>query len=161
MDEGNRAADPSRRRFLVGLGSVAAAGLAGCSSAAQDYDVGMTAVAFDPPSVTVSVGDEVVWRNTSSRGHTVTAYGDRIPEEAAFFASGRYESETAARKAYNNGLGGLIEGGKTYSHTFEAPGEYQYLCVPHESKGMVGTVVVEDGGSGGAGSGTTGTGTSE
>lgn len=148
MNEGNRTADGhSRRRVLAGLGSVAAAGLAGCSSSAKgDYDVGMTAVAFDPPTVTVSVGDEVVWRNTSSRGHTVTAYGDRIPEEAEFFASGGYESEAAAREAYNQNVGGLIDSGQNYSHTFEVPGEYQYLCVPHESQGMVGTVVVEEDG---------------
>lgn len=148
MNEGNRTADGrSRRRVLAGVASVAAAGLAGCSSSAQgDYDVGMTAVAFDPPRVTVSVGDEVVWRNTSSRGHTVTAYDDRIPEEAEFFASGGYENEAAAREAYNQNVGGLIDSGQNYSHTFEVPGEYRYLCVPHESQGMVGTVVVEAGG---------------
>lgn len=146
MDEGNRVADAlSRRRVLAGLGSVAAVSLAGCSSTAEDdYDVGMTAVAFNPPSVTVSVGEEVVWRNTSSRGHTVTAYADDIPEEAEFFASGGFESEAAARKAYNQNVGGLIDSGQSYSHTFEVPGEYRYLCIPHESQGMVGTVVVEE-----------------
>ncbi|MDS0298466.1 plastocyanin/azurin family copper-binding protein [Halogeometricum sp. S1BR25-6] len=149
MDEAerNRAAEGvSRRRVLAGAGSVAAAGLAGCLSSAEgDYDVGMTAVAFDPPSVTVSVGEEVVWRNTSSRGHTVTAYGDEIPDDADFFASGGYESEQAAREAYNQNVGGLIDSGQNYSHTFEVPGEYRYLCVPHESQGMVGTIVVEEG----------------
>ncbi|MDS0293162.1 cupredoxin domain-containing protein [Halogeometricum luteum] len=151
MDEAerNRAADTlSRRRVLAGVGSVAAAGLAGCSSAAEgDYDVGMTAVAFTPPSVTVSVGEEVVWRNTSSRGHTVTAYENEIPDDAEFFASGGFESEQAAREAYNQNVGGLIDSGQNYSHTFEVPGEYRYLCIPHESQGMVGTVVVEEGGS--------------
>jgi plastocyanin len=147
MQERQRADGPSRRRFLAGLGSVAAAGLAGCSSAAQDdYDVGMTAVAFTPPSLTVSVGDTVVWRNTSSRGHTVTAYDDGIPDDAEFFATGGYDDTQTARDAYHNELGGLIDSGESFSHTFEVPGEYQYLCVPHEPQGMVGTVVVEDGG---------------
>ncbi|GGC59530.1 hypothetical protein GCM10007209_22000 [Haloferax sulfurifontis] len=110
----------------------------------DDFDIGMTAVAFDPPTLTVEVGDEVVWRNTSSRGHTVTAYEGVLPEDAAFFASGGYESEQAARDAYSNSLGGLIGSGETYAHTFDVPGEYEYLCIPHEQAGMVGTIVVEE-----------------
>ncbi|QIB73750.1 halocyanin [Halogeometricum borinquense] len=145
MQERQRADGSSRRRFLAGIGSVAAAGLAGCSTSGQgDYDVGMTAVAFNPSSLTVSVGDEVVWQNTSSRGHTVTAYDDRIPDDAEFFASGDYESTKAARDAFNNEIGGLIDSGQSFSHTFEVPGEYQYLCIPHEAQGMVGTIIVEE-----------------
>jgi len=122
--------------------------LAGCAggdaSAADDYDVGMTAVAFDPTELTVAVGDTVVWANTSSRGHTVTAYDSGIPDGADFFASGGYDSTAAARDAFGSELGGLIESGDTWSHTFEVPGEYEYLCIPHEASGMVGTVVVEE-----------------
>lgn len=142
----------SRRRFLVGVGTVGVSGLAGCSgvsgsgsdSGADDYDVGMTAVAFDPAEITVSAGEEVVWQNTSSRGHTVTAYEDSIPEKAAYFASGGYEDERTAREEFGNGLGGVIDGGGTYAHTFEVPGTYEYVCIPHEQAGMVGTVVVEE-----------------
>jgi plastocyanin len=136
----------SRRRVLVGLGTTAAAGLAGCAGvgAEDDYDVGMTAVAFDPPTVTISVGETVVWKNTSSRGHTVTAYDDAIPEDAAFFASGGYDSTEAAREGFRSEFGGAIDSGETWSHTFEVPGEYGYFCIPHEQAGMVGTVVVEE-----------------
>ena len=147
----NRAsgAEPvSRRRALAALGSAVAVGLAGCAgggaSAADDYDVGMTAVAYDPVEITVAVGDTVVWANTSSRGHTVTAYDSGIPDDAEFFASGGYDSTTAARDAFGSDLGGLIDSGDTWSHTFEVPGEYEYLCIPHEASGMVGTVVVEE-----------------
>ena len=138
----------SRRHALAALGTAAAVGIAGCAggdaSAADDYDVGMTAVAFDPTELTVAVGDTVVWANTSSRGHTVTAYGSGIPDDAEFFASGGYDSTAAARDAFGSELGGLIESGDTWSHTFEVPGEYEYLCIPHEASGMVGTVVVEE-----------------
>lgn len=138
----------SRRRALAALGTAAAVGVAGCSggggSAGDDYDVGMTAVAFDPAEITVSVGDTVVWANTSSRGHTVTAYDSGIPDDAQFFASGGYDSTQAARDAFGSELGGLIESGDTWSHTFEVAGEYEYLCIPHEASGMVGTVVVEE-----------------
>jgi plastocyanin len=136
----------SRRRLLGGLGAVATGGIAGCSasSAEDDYDVGMTAVAFDPPEFTVAVGETVVWRNTSSRGHTVTAYDSGIPEDAEFFASGGYETTQEARDAFTSEFGGAIDSGETWSHTFEVPGEYQYFCIPHEQAGMVGTIVVEE-----------------
>ena len=138
----------SRRRLLAAAGTAAAAGVAGCAggggSAQGDYDVGMTAVAFDPVEITVSVGDTVVWANTSSRGHTVTAYDSGIPDDADFFASGGYDSPAAARDAFGSELGGLIDSGDTWSHTFEVAGEYEYLCIPHEASGMIGTVVVEE-----------------
>ncbi|RDZ65104.1 halocyanin [Haloferax sp. Atlit-12N] len=137
----------TRRQFLAATGAAATAGLAGCATlmaSGDEFDIGMTAVAFDPPTLTVGVGDEVVWRNTSSRGHTVTAYEGTLPEDAAFFASGDYETEQAARDAYSNSLGGLIGSGENYTYTFDVPGEYEYLCIPHEQAGMVGTIVVEE-----------------
>lgn len=141
----------SRRRFLVGIGAVGMSALAGCSdvsgsnsSESDDYDVGMTATAFTPAKITISAGEKVVWQNTSSRGHTVTAYEDSIPEDADFFASGGFESEQKARDGFGNGLGGVIDSGSSYSHTFEVPGTYEYVCIPHEQSGMVGTVVVEE-----------------
>ncbi|MFB6091611.1 MAG: plastocyanin/azurin family copper-binding protein [Haloquadratum sp.] len=136
----------TRRGVLAGASAVAVSGLAGCASgrAERDFDVGMTAVAFDPPDVTISTGETVVWRNTSSRGHTVTAYDTQIPADAEFFASGGYDSTEAARKAFRRELGGIIESGETWSHTFEVPGTYAYFCIPHEQAGMLGTVVVEE-----------------
>lgn len=121
------------------FGGCAAAG----STGGGDYDVGMTAVAFDPSAVTVSVGDEVVWRNTSTRAHSVTAYEDSIPERADYFASGGFESEAAARDAWANGLQGNVTSGNEFAHRFEVPGTYEYFCIPHERSGMVGRVVVE------------------
>ncbi|AFK18872.1 halocyanin [Haloferax mediterranei ATCC 33500] len=146
-DDGSSDGRQTRRRFLAATGTVVTASLSGCSTSlasGDDFDVGMTATAFDPPTVTVEVGDEVVWRNTSSRGHTVTAYEGTLPEGAEFFASGGFEDEETARNAYSNSLGGLIKGRETYSHTFEVAGEYEYLCIPHEQQGMVGTIVVEE-----------------
>jgi plastocyanin len=136
-----------RRRFLAGLGTGAAVALSGCaavgSSGDDDYDVGMTAVAFRPSELTVSVGETVVWDNTSSRAHSVTAYEAGIPDDADYFASGGYDSEAAAREAWTN-LEGAITSGDTYEHTFEVPGNYDYFCIPHERGGMVGRIVVEE-----------------
>jgi plastocyanin len=137
-----------RRRYLVVAGASAALSLGGCLGLTPDenpdYDIGMTPSAYDPAELTVSVGDEVVWENSGSRTHTVTAYEEGIPDEAEFFASGGYETEEAARNAWQESLGGGIEAGERYTHTFEVAGEYQYFCIPHEQGGMRATVVVEE-----------------
>ncbi|MFB6171352.1 MAG: plastocyanin/azurin family copper-binding protein [Haloarculaceae archaeon] len=136
-----------KRRAYLATAVGASAMLAGCSlgSASQDdYDVGMTAMSFRPEETTASVGDTVVWRNTSSRGHTVTAYENGIPDGAAYFASGGYETESAAREAWRTGGDGTIPGDATFEHTFEVAGTYHYFCIPHESRGMVGRVVVSE-----------------
>ena len=136
-----------RRRYLAGVGTTVALSLGGClglSSGKENFDVGMSPASFNPPEITVSVGEEVRWENTSSRAHTITAYEGGIPDDAAFFATGDYESEDAARRAWNDSLGGGLEAGERFSHTFEVAGEYQYFCIPHEQGGMRGTVVVEE-----------------
>jgi plastocyanin len=133
-----------RRTFLAGASTVGVAGLAGCTALGSDeeYDVGMTAVAYRPATLTVAAGDTVVWKNTSARAHSVTAYEQGIPSDAEFFATGGFDSEEAAREAWD-GAAGAITSGETYEHTFEVPGTYQYFCIPHEQGGMVATVVVE------------------
>jgi plastocyanin len=136
-----------RRTYLGTVGTASLSALAGCasiSSGSQEFDVGMTAVAFEPTTVTVSVGEAVVWHNTSSRAHTVTAYEDGLPDGASFFASGEFESEQAARDAFYADFGGAIASDQSYRHTFEVPGTYPYFCIPHEQGGMVGKVVVEE-----------------
>ena len=128
----------------LGGSTLIATAIAGCSS--NSNPDGTTRVsmnedfAFDPKTVTVSAGTTVRWVNDSEVGHTVTAYGDRIPTEAAYFASGGFESERAAR---NDVSGGLLATDETYEHTFDITGTYEYVCIPHESSGMTGTVTVE------------------
>jgi plastocyanin len=147
-----------RRAFLASGGALAATALAGCigpSLADSDYDIGMVSNAFVPqdsvegetqPTFAASVDDTVVWANTGSRNHTVTAYGSGVPDGADYFASGGFDSEPAAREAWEESLqgGGNIEPGGTYEVTFDVPGEYHYFCIPHEKAGMVGKVVIEE-----------------
>lgn len=139
----------TRRSVLAG-GAVGLAGLAGCAgdSAApepdENYDVGMTAIDFRPERLEVRPGTEVVWRNTNTRKHTVTAYEETIPDEASYFASGGFESQRAAEDAYDSRLAGGIESGRTFRHTFEVPGEYGYFCIPHVNAKMEGVVVVSE-----------------
>ena len=148
-----------RRCFLTAVAS-GTVGVAGCNSGTlgpseRQLDarrtelrerngavVGMATPdnAFAPATVTVDVGERVGWINDSGWSHTVTAYEDRIPDDAAFFSTGEYDTERAARDAWPDGD---LEVGETYEHTFEVAGEFDYFCVPHEDE-MVGTVIVED-----------------
>jgi len=99
---------------------------------------------FDPDTVTVGPGDTVVWKNTSSHAHTVTAYEDAVPEAADFFASGGFETQDAAEQGWVDGTEGAFYEGETFEHTFEVAGEYNYFCIPHEASGMVGVVEVTE-----------------
>ena len=70
---------------------------------------------FEPAAIQAKVGQEVTWTNHDPAQHTVTHAG-----------SG-FDSGTMAAKG-------------TFSHTFDQPGEYRYICALHP--GMKGTVVV-------------------
>lgn len=140
-----------RRAYLAGLAGGGATALSGClaslgsadPSCDGDCDIGMTAKAFDPQRYEISVGETVVWKNTSSKGHTVTAYEDDIPADATYFASGGFDSEGAAREGWAQNEG-VLTSGDSYEHTFDVAGEYEYVCLPHENGGMVGTIVVTE-----------------
>lgn len=106
-----------------------------------DETIEMTdALEFEPADLNVDVGETVAWENVGSATHTVTAFEDRIPADAAYFASGGADSERAARDSYPPEGG--IERGESYEHTFETTGTYEYGCLPHEGNGMTGTIEV-------------------
>lgn len=131
-----------RREFLCAVGATTVAGLAGCSGrdAAGPREVAMTDdFTFEPTTVSIDVGATVTWRNAGRVDHTVTAYADDIPPEADYFASGGFDSESAARSKMSAGLIGPDE---SYTHAFDVAGRYEYFCIPHESAGMTGTVRV-------------------
>jgi plastocyanin len=139
-----------RRTLLRASGVALAGGLAGCGgSSTEDTPSGtevpnlveMTnANQFDPAELTVSVGETVTWKTVGTVAHSVTAYEDELPDGAAYFASGGFDSESAARGNYPSE--GSVGADETYEHTFETAGEYSYFCIPHEG-GMQGTIVVE------------------
>jgi len=107
-----------------------------------DHVVDMEAVAFAPKELTVSNGDTVAWKHVGGEPHSVTAYEDSIPEDAAYWASGAFESESAATEGWDNGTG-AVQSGHSYVHTFETTGTHEYYCVPHEAAGMTGSIIVE------------------
>lgn len=139
----------NRRTFLatgVGLTTTALAGCGAQGSAqpADDFDVGMSTDAFRPATLTVESGETVVWQNTSKQGHTVTAYEDEIPAGAEYFATGGFDSQSAAENGWLDGNEGAVYQDETFERTFETLGTHNYFCVPHEAGGMVGAVVVTE-----------------
>ena len=143
-----------RRAYLAAVGTAASAGLAGCLSvlstaeddpcAGDDCHIGMSRNEFLPAEYEVAVGETVVWKNTSGADHTITAAENSLPDGAAYFATGGYEDEETAREAWHDERGGRLGTRETFEHTFEVPGTYHYVCIPHERGGMVGTVVVTE-----------------
>lgn len=85
---------------------------------------------FEPHVVWVEQGATVTWELESGT-HTATAYTaandlpERIPEGGAAFDSGT-----------------MSEAGATFERTFETPGVYDYVCTPHRTVGMIGTIIV-------------------
>ncbi|WP_408958969.1 plastocyanin/azurin family copper-binding protein [Natrinema sp. 74] len=143
-----------RRVYLAAVGTAVSAGLAGCSSArsvlasdpcrGESCHIGMNRTEFLPDSYEISVGDTVVWKNTSEADHTITAYNELIPDDAAYFASGGFETQAAAYDAWRNERDGGLGPRQTYEHTFEVPGTYKYFCIPHERANMTGEIVVSE-----------------
>jgi len=86
------------------------------ASAATTYIVYMDGLTFKPETISVQVGDTVVWTNNDTFLHTTTADG------------GAWDS-------------GDMSQGDTFPFTFTAPGTYSYRCSFHAS--MTGTVIVE------------------
>jgi plastocyanin len=128
-------------------GGATATAAPGGGGGGTSHTVEMTdGLVFEPDSLTVAPGDTVVWENTGSAGHSVTAYEEDLPEGAEYWASGGFDSEQAARDAYSTTGSteetGNVPGGESWSHTFETEGTHEYFCIPHETGGMIGEIEV-------------------
>ncbi len=92
---------------------------------------------FSPASVTVAVGDTVIWRNTGDAPHNATA------DDGSFRTPD-------------------LNKGQSASHTFSSPGTFSYICTIHPNmKGTVRVLSSGSGGGGSSGSSSGGSGTSE
>jgi plastocyanin len=67
---------------------------------------------YDPPSLIIFVGGEVIWKNDDASAHTVTS------GIALTGPDGNFDSS-------------LIKAGETFSHRFEESGEFRYFCMIH------------------------------
>jgi plastocyanin len=141
----------SRRAFLrAGTAGAAAAGAAGTAAAQEGTETGTESgggggggggmstqevtvgpggsLVFDPEELTITPGTTVrfVW---DSNNHNV------VPQSQPDGANWGGEGSS----------GTTFDSGHEYTYTFETLGSYEYVCTPHESAGMVGTIeVVEE-----------------
>ncbi|EMA45849.1 plastocyanin/azurin family copper-binding protein [Halococcus saccharolyticus] len=148
MSETDADGPVSRRGFLrTAAGAAAVAGTSGTAAAQEGnsssggggggtttVEVGTgSGTSFGPEEATIAPGGTVVWEWTGEGGaHNVVA------DDGAFDSGSPEEGS-----------------GITFEHTFEETGEFPYHCAPHEAVGMVGTIIVQEGGasSGGESSG--------
>lgn len=124
------------RKMRMGVAAVLLGlSMAAASAHAQPAaTVAMTGdMTFEPATVTVPAGSTVVWENTSAVPHTATADPGKAADPA------HVELPQGAQPFHS----GFVQPGESYSHTFEVPGRYQYVCLPHEAAGMIGEVIVE------------------
>lgn len=103
-------------------------------AAAKDVQVKMLnkgasgAMVFEPALVKISPGDTVTFV-ASDKGHNAEIISTMIPAGAAPFKGKMNQNITVK---------------------FSKPGVYGYKCLPHYGMGMVGAVIVGNGGSNGA-----------
>lgn len=129
----------TRREVLVAL---VVSTVAACTSdrptdegGGDGEEVGMTnQLTFSPATLNISTGDTVTFRNTSSGGIIHTATCD--PAKAA---NASHVALPAGAAVWDSGA---LAPGATFSHTFTTAGQYRYVCLPHESLGMLGTINV-------------------
>ncbi|HKX96962.1 MAG TPA: plastocyanin/azurin family copper-binding protein [Candidatus Nitrosocosmicus sp.] len=123
---------------LLAILSVIAIGASGNMSAFAQSDkvqasivpgaTTLTDTAVSPNPIQAKVGQTVVWTNDDSAMHTVTSGLIGAPD---------------AGKLFDSGLAGptaLTAKGKTFEHTFDTAGEFDYHCTLHPA--MTGQVIV-------------------
>jgi plastocyanin len=97
-------------------------------AAAFDWRTNVVDFSFEPDERRIALGDSVTW-TFSAAGHTSTSVG------------GQPDSWKSVGEGTN-------AAGTTYTHVFNTPGRYQYVCTPHKAfmRGVieVGTDTVTD-----------------
>lgn len=110
----------SKRAILISAAmAVFASSALGVAFAQDGLRVEAQDNVFLPDTISVNVGDTVVFDNTGDLPHTAEA------------SDGSWDS-------------GNLDPGQTFSVTFEEPGTVDYICAYHEVVGMVGTIEVAD-----------------
>jgi plastocyanin len=94
---------------------------------------------FFPPSMNLTAGDSITWKNSIHTPHTVTFGAPPPGDPFAAKPTGGPNFSGAA----NSGVIGVDEpNGTTFQLTFPAAGTFQYFCMLHANQGMVGAVTV-------------------
>lgn len=135
-------------RLIAGLGAFVLSGCVSSGTSQNEVPLGEDTTVvesgpggtyrFEPESVTIKTGEKIRWTFPTS-GHNVCCVPEdsdevELPSDAEPFSS--YDSDESPMTT--------VPKGEIYEHTFNTPGKYVYVCVPHVNFGMIGTVVVEE-----------------
>lgn len=104
---------------IAALPTVGAGGQAALAAAAHTATIQIDNFKFTPPDLTVNAGTTVIWKNADDSPH-------RIADVGGGYASAALDTDDS------------------YSHTFAAPGVYNYICSLHPY--MKGKIVVKPAG---------------
>jgi plastocyanin len=106
------------RRLALPL-AVLFALLPAAPAAAFDWSTDVIDFEFQPAQRKIAVGDSVTW-HFQIAGHTTTSVGGQ-PDR------------------WNSASSGTNDAGTSYTHVFDTPGRYQYICIPHRDfmKGVI------------------------
>jgi plastocyanin len=88
---------------------------------------------YSPREVTIKAGESITWKNSSNAVHTVTVDPSKVKTKENV-------SMPPGAKAFHSGD---LAPGKTYRQTFTIAGTYRYVCLYHEDKDMIGTIIVK------------------
>ena len=94
---------------------------------------------FDPPELTIAVGDSITWRNASNMPHTATCDPAQNPVAKSHLDYVALPAEAAPWGSE------LLQPGDSFSYTFTTPGDYHYICIPHVLSGMRGAITISCG----------------
>ncbi len=87
--------------------------------------VATSGLTFVPADVTINQGDSVHWTGLAGGFHTV------------------HEVDTPTSNTWNGGFHSAV-GASEFTRMFSTPGVYYYICQPHVTFGMRGTVTVNE-----------------
>lgn len=127
-----------KRSLLTLAATTAAFSLALCSLPARA--AGKTVVVtmtdkppqYHPDNLKIPVGTTVEWQNTAKTLHDVTTDADSAQNPADV-------KLPPGAKSFDSGF---MAPGATFKYTFTVPGDYTYVCIPHEKDHMVGHITV-------------------
>ena len=111
--------------FLSACGSDSSSSSSGTvtDAAAPANGVSVQSNKFVPASLAVKVGDTVTWTWAGGSHDVVSG------------------ANCAGDGAYKSALESSV--GKTFTHTYDKAGTFEYFCTPHCSLGMKGSIVVQ------------------
>jgi plastocyanin len=115
---------------LVGIDGRTASALSNQTVVVKMLDM---PASFQPPVITIKVGDTVKWENVSNSVHHAT-------NDSSDAINAADVTNPPGAKPFDSHF---IQPGESFTHTFTVPGTYKYVCAAHEMSGMTAEVVVK------------------